>query len=161
MRHILFVCTANQIRSPLAAASFRKLVEQRNQASEWLVDSAGTWADEGFPMVESAKLVGLKLGLPGLAEHRSKPVSQKLLEQAAIVLVMETNHKEALRAEFPAFAAKIYLMSELAPGPQYDIPDPGTGAARTDDVAKEIDMILRRGFDRLETLAKASANKSE
>jgi protein-tyrosine-phosphatase len=45
---VLFVCTANMIRSPIAAALFRsRLANKRPDWQEWRIDSAGTWALDG------------------------------------------------------------------------------------------------------------------
>ena len=44
MKKVLFVCMGNICRSPTAEAVFRKLVQQNNQANDWLIDSAGTHA---------------------------------------------------------------------------------------------------------------------
>ena len=45
MRHILFVCTANQCRSPMAAGLFQRQIEQAGEAERWQIASAGTWAE--------------------------------------------------------------------------------------------------------------------
>jgi protein-tyrosine-phosphatase len=155
MKRILFICTANQIRSPLAAAAFQALARERGQAAEWQVSSAGTWAEAGFPASERAKEAARKLGFEALEAHRSRPVSPALLESADLVIVMERNQKEALSAEFPAQAGKIHLLAAFAPGPGYDIPDPGLGQVDAEDVAREIGAILRRGYAKIEQAAQA------
>ena len=54
MTSILFLCTANQIRSPFAAAYFKQLL-QHTSYNNWLVDSAGTWATPGLPVGSSLR----------------------------------------------------------------------------------------------------------
>ncbi|HKI96414.1 MAG TPA: hypothetical protein VJ992_14080, partial [Gemmatimonadales bacterium] len=57
MTHVLFVCTGNICRSPLAEALFRREVLQR-KVGDVEVSSAGTGAWDGAPASEGAYLVG-------------------------------------------------------------------------------------------------------
>src|SRR5512142_848275 len=98
---VLFVCTANICRSPMAAALFKARLEKQVPGSEsWVVDSAGTWTKEGYPPSENSvkAMARRKLDISG---HRSKEINKSLLEKSDLILVMELGHKEALQVEFP------------------------------------------------------------
>ncbi|MBS1249482.1 MAG: Protein-arginine-phosphatase [Chloroflexi bacterium] len=122
MPSVLFVCTANIIRSPMAEALFRRQVGEGGHGRVWRVSSAGTWTRGGDPPHPTVlELLG-EMGID-LHGHRSREVDESLLAAADIVLVMERSHKEALQIEFPEDAKKIYLLSELQ-GVERDIVDP-------------------------------------
>ncbi len=88
MPSILFVCTANQFRSPIAAAKFSCLLGKDELTKEWTVDSAGTWAEEGLPVHPKAIQAATKLGLT-LSEHASREVNKDILNKADLIVVME------------------------------------------------------------------------
>src|SRR5690606_9548826 len=117
------VCTANRVRSPMAAELFRALLKQRRKAwREWRVESAGTWAMPGQLVVSEVQTVMARFGLD-VSSHRSREVNGDILEQADLILVMEKNQREALRVEYPELAARVYLLTEMT-GQTYDVPDP-------------------------------------
>ncbi len=149
MPAVLFVCTANQIRSPFAAALFRQKLEARGMdASAWRIESAGTWTEEGFPvwppLAEAARRWNLDL-----SAHRSRPVTWALLRHFDLILVMEQGHKEALRVEFPAVAGRVFLLSEMLGSP-FDVRDPIGRSRRTlEETCALIDDLLTRGLDEI------------
>ncbi len=149
MPSVLFVCTANQIRSPFAAALFRRKLEARGvELTPWRIESAGTWTEEGFPVWPPLLEVARQWSLD-LSAHRSRPVSWALLRHFNLILTMESGHKEALRVEFPAAAERIFLLSEMA-GPSFDVRDPIGRSRRTlEDTCILIDDLLTRGLDEI------------
>ena len=149
MPSVLFVCTANQIRSPFAAALFRRKLEARGvELTPWRIESAGTWTEEGFPVWPPLLEVARQWNLD-LSAHRSRPVSWALLRHFNLILTMESGHKEALRVEFPAAAERIFLLSEMA-GPSFDVRDPIGRSRRTlEDTCILIDDLLTRGLDEI------------
>lgn len=120
---VLFICTANLCRSPIAAALLGVIVAQDPAPHpHWQISSAGTWTKPGLPAPEGVVEVLALRGL-NLAAFRSRVVNHTLLCTHALVLTMEAGHKEALRVEFPDQAAKIYLLSEMS-GLSCSIADP-------------------------------------
>src|SRR5512141_235703 len=104
MPSVLFVCTANRFRSPLAAAIFSRALEEENnreiaslihRTGPWKVRSAGTWAIPGQSVIPEAYQAAQKLGL-NLADHRAERVSVQLLSAYDLILVMQASQKEAL-----------------------------------------------------------------
>lgn len=152
MPSVLFVCTANVCRSPMAAAVFQRFLQKRPDAGEWRVASAGTWALDGEAAASKAQEVMRRRGLD-ISHHRSQSVSPELLRRFSLILVMERGHKEALRVEFPALAGRIFLLNEMI-GLRFDIPDPvGGSLADFDDTAAEFERIFEHGFPRIAELA--------
>ncbi len=151
MTQILFVCTANRYRSVIAAACFKDELSRREQENGWSVLSAGTWTTDGLPPMKDAIQRAKQIGLD-IQEHRSRVVTGDLLQQADLVLVMESGHKEALQVEFPACREKILLLSEAAKGILYDISDP-LGNPSNLDVVPEICEMIHTGFDNICALA--------
>lgn len=151
MPTIVFVCTANRYRSPIAEACFQGELSLRHQADKWQVLSAGTWAIDGMPAAPQAIHLASHMGLD-ISGHRSRVITPELMQAAELILVMEQGHKEALQIEFPGSAHKVHLLSEAATGSSYDIPDPA-GAGSDDGVSQEISELIRTGFDRICVLA--------
>jgi len=144
MPTIVFVCTANQYRSPIAEACFKKETLKHKQEDEWTVLSAGTWTTDGLPGIPEAIDRARQLGVD-IQAHRSQVITADMLQRADLVLVMEQGQKEALHIEFPDYKEKILMLSEAAKGIPYDIPDP-VKAPNVGDVAVEIRDLIRNHY---------------
>ena len=123
MPSILFVCTANQFRSPIAAAYFKYKLSEEGTPGVWVIKSAGTWTPPGLEAHPQAVASAAKLGLD-LKLHRTREVDAALLSAADLIVVMEHGHKEAIEAEFPAVRDRVVLLGSLANVPGGEIPDP-------------------------------------
>jgi protein-tyrosine-phosphatase len=146
---ILFVCTANRFRSPLAEAAFKKCLQNNRNQAEWDVRSAGTWTGSGFPAAASALRAAKTLGLD-IGKHRTQPVTQELLSRSNLVIVMQASQREAILVEFPFAAGKTILLSEFAEGMAYDIPDPVEVLDDSDQVlAKTIINLVNQGYKKI------------
>ena len=152
MPSILFVCLANRYRSPLAAAFFNQCLEQTTNLPDWCVGSAGTWTKPGLPPDGRALQDARDWGLD-IKAHRSRQVNAVLLSQSNLVLVMEAGQKEALQVEFPKEREKIYLLSEVADGIPFDIPDPNDPETSHEEIANELCELIKRGFKNICQLA--------
>lgn len=84
--NLLYVCSGNTCRSPMARAITQHLLDERGW-SHVSVDSAGTAAVTGIGASENAIAAGLEEGLD-LRAHQSKPLLPELMEWADLVLVM-------------------------------------------------------------------------
>jgi protein-tyrosine-phosphatase len=146
---VLFVCTANICRSPMAQVLFKDLaVREIPGGADWVVDSAGTWATRGQSASDNSVVVMAKRGL-NLSRHKSKIVSAVLLDTFDLILVMEPGHKEALRIEFAGAAERVFLLSEMS-GPPVPIGDPyGSSEERYEKTAAEIEGYLRAGLPKI------------
>jgi len=150
---VLFVCTANICRSPMAVALFKTvLAENGIDPTSWRIESAGTWAPQGQPaapeMVEILAGRGLKI-----ARHRSRMVTIKMLDDFPLILTMEAGHKEAILAEFRSLKGKVFLLSEMA-SESGSVEDPTGGPPEAYlKTADEIERLLRQGLPRIIELA--------
>ena len=154
MPSILFVCTANQVRSPMAAALFVALLSP-DQAANWRVESAGTWTEEGLPASKDAQRLMRERGLD-ISRHRTRCVNGEMLRGFDLILVMEQNHKEALLVEFPTLAARMHLVSEMAGG-AWDIRDPVYESANDmEETAGLLHALLVRGREWIAQLVHGS-----
>lgn len=106
MQKILFVCTGNTCRSPLAAS----LLREKMPGAE--VQSAGLFAGFGQPAstntVEVLKQRGISL------KHETQPVSEELLQWADLILSMTTQHKQSIALQYPAYQEKLFTLKEYA-----------------------------------------------
>lgn len=97
MKSLLFVCTGNTCRSPLAEALTRLAAEARNL--ELVVDSAGTFAADGVPASAQSVHAAARRGAD-LTAHRSNRLGPETLAAADLVLAMTPAHLRALRVEY-------------------------------------------------------------
>lgn len=107
---ILFVCTGNTCRSPLAEAIARKVAIERGLTD---VDaaSAGTSATDGAPASDGSLLVGIERGMD-LGAHRAQTLTRQHVQSADLILAMAPHHLE--RIEALGGAGKSFLLAEYA-----------------------------------------------
>jgi protein-tyrosine-phosphatase len=154
---ILVVCTANICRSPVAAALLRDRLRQRG-LHQWRVGSAGTWAVVVRPASRHSVSVMSRHG-HDISGHRAAMISEAYLREADLVLTMEIGHAEALRAEFPAQAHKVYLLTEMI-GRSYDVADPYGGPLEEyERMYDDLSEIIDEGLDRIIALASQNAEE--
>lgn len=114
---IVFVCTGNTCRSPMAAAVFRKLLAGRLQCAEeelpqrgFAVASAGLAAAPGMPASpEAVELIEKQGGQ--LSRHESQPLTVRMLTQADYVFTMTRAHRMSILQQYPEFSARVQTVS--------------------------------------------------
>lgn len=111
-RKLLFLCSGNTCRSPLAEAIARAEAERRG-LGDIECRSAGTFAWGGQPAATNGILVGRERGLD-LERHRSRELDRELLAWADLVLGMDTSHIQAARRLSPVVTAEL-ITDSLGP----------------------------------------------
>lgn len=100
MPQLVFICSGNTCRSPMAECLARALLARRGSQEGWKVLSAGIYAESGAPASEGAKRAMALRGLT-LEKHRSHAVTRMLLNDAALVVGMCPDHIARLRELYP------------------------------------------------------------
>jgi protein-tyrosine phosphatase len=109
--NILIVCTANQCRSPMAAALLDRELTVRGVPAQ--IHSAGTNAVAGIPATDDTIVVMKAEGLD-LSTHRSRPVGTADLGGADVVITMTRAQLRDLATRSPAAFPRLFTLKELA-----------------------------------------------
>ncbi len=122
-RSVLFVCTANVTRSPVAEALFRKAVSAWGE--RWEAASAGTKASRGAPSNPVISFIMSHRGLP-IIHHRSQLVTKRLLHGFQWIVVMESSQRDMILKLDATLEGRIFTFRELAgsDAENVNMPDP-------------------------------------
>lgn len=144
MKHILFVCSGNTCRSPMAENLLKAELKKAGEVNvAGKVQSAGVFAGVGLPASSEAIQVMQENGL-NLSTHRSQALRQDHLEWADLVLTMTDSHRRHILSRFEVPKHKVYTLAEFAGAGPADVIDPfGAGIES-----------YRRCFDQLQLLIK-------
>lgn len=151
MPKIVFVCTRNRFRSPLAAAILKRELANRKIPGEWIVESAGSWVQDLLTPTPEAFVEAAKRGLD-LSSHISQGIEALDLDSVDLLLVMEMGQKESILLDFPKLSGRTFLLSELS-GPAFTIPDPYVTRETCSDIAVEIESLIKTNSLKIATLA--------
>lgn len=116
MKHLLFVCTGNTCRSPMAEAFCREIIERENLSGKISCASAGLAAYPGSTASEFAVAAMQEVGID-LSRHRAQPLSAGMLAQADEIWVLSASHKQAIVSALPQFSSKVFVLGDGIPDP--------------------------------------------
>ena len=119
MYKILFVCTGNTCRSPMAETLARDIFKKHGLKTEVL--SAGVHAANGSRASPNAVYAMKKMGL-NLKSHKSQLINEHLIEWSNLILTMTKTHYNILKSMYPK-SNHIFTLGEYV-GTNKDIPDP-------------------------------------
>src|SRR5215467_8198858 len=147
MKTVLFVCTGNVCRSPMAEGIFRQAVQGRG---EYRVLSAGLGAMEGQPPSPYAAQAVKELGID-ISGQRSRMLTPELVQQADYIFGMTHSHIDTVMMLYPFAAEKTFLLREFDETLdqfEKDISDPIGGSYEVylnarDQIEQGIASILR------------------
>jgi protein-tyrosine-phosphatase len=151
MAHILFVCTGNLCRSPMAAGLLRKRLADE-ALDHHMVTSAGVWAVDGRPASEHAVTVMAEHGAD-ITAHIAHTLNAADVAEADLILVMSREHAVAIRHTWPQYGWKVHRLAEMA-GKRRDVEDPyGQSVEVYRACAAEIARYIDDGLERILDLA--------
>lgn len=113
MERVLFVCTANICRSPMAGGIFDALA--RDMRLDFSSESAGVAALVREPAAPHAVRAMDELGVD-IGGHRARQVNEAMVWDASLVLAMTPRHRETLHRNFSGFRGKIKTLPECSIG---------------------------------------------
>ncbi len=149
MKTVLFVCSGNYCRSPLAEGLARLRLKQGGYDSSFSTRSAGTLPEyEGWPRAPLIQEVLREIGGEGQVKppHRITPDE---IEQAAAIFGVAQEHVAWISQQYPAAASRTFLLSDLI-GEQWDVRDPGVQELKALRECRDtIDHVITAGLPEL------------
>ena len=159
MPKILFVCTGNTCRSPMAEFLLRQMLEGGEAREQWEVSSAGISAIGGNKASPQAIKVLQEEGVdPG--SHQSRPLGLKMIEQADLIVTMTVDHKTVVETLAPWEKGKIFTLKELAgETAELDLADPfGQSKEVYRRTRDEIKLLLQGVIGKMNQFASKEGN---
>jgi protein arginine phosphatase len=140
--NILFVCTGNTCRSPMAEA----ILKNKNLPNVE-VKSAGVYAIDGQHASGHVKTVLAEKQIQH--EHRSRLLTEQDVEWATYILSMTSSHREAILQYFPSAVGKVFTIKDFAGEGEHDVIDPFGGNVEIyqktfQDLENTVDKVIGR-----------------
>lgn len=157
---IMFVCTGNTCRSPMAEGALRMLLE-KEVPEKFEVISSGTFGADGYPATQYAREAA-KMWDIDLSSHASQQLTEELIEEADLIFAMTPEHFLQIVALSPKAVDKVFLFKNYpAPGPNGEgVEDPiGRDLAKYNEVFLEIGEYLGKNLPEIVKRIEAKTNE--
>lgn len=111
--NVIFVCTGNTCRSPMAEAILKDALKKQKIDEDIYVMSAGIFASDGEKMNPNAKIALEDAGIEA-EEFRSRKLQREVFDKSDIIITMTENHKNMILSAYGHKNKKIYTLIELS-----------------------------------------------
>jgi len=137
IKKVLFICTGNMGRSPMAEALFNKIAND-----DFIASSAGTKTTNGRPAGPDTIQIMKEFGID-ISDHKTRKLDENMLEESDYVICMGKDHLNFLLNHFPKYKDKYLTLREK------DITDPYKGSYElyrtvANDIEKGIQKFLEK-----------------
>ncbi|MCQ4923168.1 low molecular weight protein arginine phosphatase [Tissierella carlieri] len=144
---VLFVCTGNTCRSPMAEGILKSIAKEKKLSLE--VKSAGISVFDGDNASKNSIEAMRKIGID-ISKHKARQLHRDLVDEADLILTMSRSHKEIIISNFPTAKDKICTLLEYVYKIDKDIADPYGGNLllyehTREEIYKAIEKIIDNG----------------
>lgn len=148
MKSIMFVCTGNICRSPMAHMYMQKKIYEINRENEYIISSCGTNAGRGECATINAIKAMEEYGVD-LKCHRSTPIEESNITDYDLVIALTDYHKRKIIEKYPLIEKKVFTLKEYVKNEDkyIDIDDPwgldiNVYIATAKEITENIDRLL-------------------
>lgn len=148
MKSVMFICTGNICRSPMAHAYMQKKVYDLNKESEYIISSCGTQAVQGQSATDNAINSMKRYGID-LTNHRATHIENSDIMNCDLIFALTENHKKQILEVYPSLNSKVFVLKAYINEKEkyIDIDDPwgldiNVYDATAKDIVENIDKLI-------------------
>jgi len=148
---ILFVCTGNTCRSPLAEALLQQELKNKELGFKLQVSSAGLVVCAGERIAENVVKLLQEEQIEHDFQRHAKQLDQELIKDADLILTMTADQLQQVALCFPESSSRVYLLTAYSGLEPFDIEDPyGKSPEKYHQAMEEIRLALKNLITKLE-----------